>query len=501
MYSIGYDIGSSTIKAALIETVSGKRVALTSEPKTEMKMLAMKNGWAEQDSNDWWLHICTATKRLIRENNIDSNDITGIGISYQMHGLVVVDKNGNPLRDSIIWCDSRAVEIGQKAFNDLGKEKCTSQLLNSPANFTASKLKWVKDNEPETYKNIQKFMLPGDYIAYKLSDTICTTISGLSEGVFWNFKEHKVADLVLEYYGLDKGMIPTIVDTFSVQGKVSQKGAQESGLAKGTPILYRAGDQPNNALSLNVFNPGEVAATGGTSGVVYAVTDTLSVKESSRVNNFAHVNYTSSHQRIGKLLCINGAGIQYRWLLNNLDISSYEEMNELAASVPIGSNGLYVHPFGNGAERMLYNKNIGTQIGNLNLNIHTKAHLCRASLEGIAFSFVYGMKIMKSDGIKPKVIRAGNDNLFRSAIFSTTVATLIGQEIEIYDTTGAIGAARACELHKGDFDTFGKQIMDNDYIMSFKPSQNKKEYERAYDHWKKGLEVLLSSPSPSAGGG
>lgn len=491
MYSIGYDIGSSSIKAALVETATGKSIAVVSEPNVEMEMLALKNGWAEQNPDDWWLHVCNASKRLLQENKIKSEEITGVGISYQMHGLVVVDKSGKNLRDSIIWCDSRAVEIGQKSFDEIGNDKCAEQFLNSPANFTASKLKWVKENEPEIFARIHKFMLPGDYIAYKLSNSICSTISGLSEGVFWNFKKNDTADELLNHYGIKKDLVPEIKDTFSVQGKISKDGAAASGLAVGTPILYRAGDQPNNALSLNVFNPGEVAATGGTSGVVYAITESLSSKESTRVNNFAHVNYDTSKTRIGKLLCINGAGIQYRWLLNNLDVASYDEMNELAASVSIGSDGVMIHPFGNGAERMLNNKRLGTQMSNINLNNHSKAHLCRAALEGIAFSFVYGMEIMTSDGIAPKVMRAGNDNLFRSDIFSNTVATLIGQEIEIYNTTGAIGAARACELHKGDFEAFGKQLMDNDYVMGFKPSDDKEPYQKAYQKWKNELEQLL----------
>ncbi len=493
MYSIGYDIGSSSIKAALVETATGKSVAVVSEPKVEMEMTAWENGWAEQNSDMWWTHVCNATQSLLKNHNIKASDITGIGISYQMHGLVVVDKNGKPLRDSIIWCDSRAVEIGQKAFDDLGNEKCAEHLLNSPANFTASKLKWVKENEPDIYSNIHKFMLPGDYIAYKLSGKIKTTISGLSEGIFWDFKTNSIADWLLEYYGIEEHLIAEIADTFSVQSKVSDQGASESGLAEGTPIYYRAGDQPNNALSLNVFNPGEVAATGGTSGVIYAITDSLSVKESSRVNYFAHVNYTTKNTSIGKMACINGAGIMYRWLMNNLDVTDYEEMNDLANSVSIGSDGVTIHPFGNGAERVLNNRSLGTRMGNINLNNHDKAHLCRAALEGIAFAFVYGMEILKSDGIVPKVMRAGNDNLFRSEIFSNTISTLIGQEIEIYNTTGAIGAARACELHKGDFDTFGKRIMDNDFVMGFKPSEEKKEYEKAYLKWKKELELMLEN--------
>lgn len=493
MYSIGYDIGSSSIKAALVATASGKSLDVVSEPKVEMGMIALENGWAEQHPDDWWQHVCNATKALLQKHGIDPKDITGIGISYQMHGLVVVDENGIPQRNSIIWCDSRAVNIGQKAFDELGNDKCASQLLNSPSNFTASKLKWVKDHEPEVYQKIYKFMLPGDYVAYKLSGEICSTISGLSEGIFWDFKNNDLADWLLEHYGVDKKMVPDLADTFSVQGKVSKEGAAASGLVQGTPILYRAGDQPNNALSLNVFDPGEVAATGGTSGVVYAITENLSVKESSRVNNFAHVNYTVSNPRIGKLLCINGSGIQYRWLMNNLDVSDYSEMNDLAASVPIGSDGVLIHPFGNGAERMLDNKTLGTQMSNINLNNHSKAHLCRAALEGIAFSFVYGMEIMESDGIRPTVIRAGNDNLFRSDIFSKTIATLIGQEIEIYDTTGAIGAARACELHKGDFKTFGKNIMENDYLMKFEPLSNRSEYKSAYNTWKQQLKLLINN--------
>ncbi|KEZ94323.1 xylulokinase [Nonlabens ulvanivorans] len=491
-YYLGLDIGSSSIKAALVEVESGKSLGVVQEPKEEMGMYAQKNGWAEQNPNDWWQHICTAIKRLKKEHNINRTQIKGIGISYQMHGLVLIDKAGNPLRKSIIWCDSRAVDIGNKAFDEIGNEKCSSHLLNSPANFTASKLKWVQENEPDIYEKTYKFMLPGDYIAYRFSNTINTAISGLSEGIFWDFKNNSIADFLLEYYGFNKELVPEIVETFGVQSLVDEKGEAESGLAAGTPILYRAGDQPNNALSLNVFNPGEVAATGGTSGVFYAVTKSLSGKESTRVNNFAHVNYSAGNKTIGKLLNINGAGIQYRWLLNNLSVDSYEEMNNLSSQIPVGSDGLCIIPFGNGAERMLNNKSIGTHIVNINLNNHHKGHLCRAALEGIAFSFVYGMEILKSDGIEPSVIRAGNDNLFRSEIFTKTVATLIGQDIEIYNTTGAIGAARAAHLHKGDFEAFGKVIMNNDFVMTFKPLIDKIPYEDAYKNWKKELKLTLN---------
>lgn len=492
MYYIGFDIGSSSVKAAIVEIATGKSIGVVQEPETEMEMLALKNGWAEQKPEEWWMHCCNAVAKLKKKYAISRTQIKGIGISYQMHGLVLVDKNGAPLRKSIIWCDSRAVAIGNEAFQSIGEEKCVSHLLNSPANFTASKLKWVKENEPEIYSQIYKFMLPGDYIAYKLSNVINTTISGLSEGIMWDFKNDTVADFLLEHYGIDAALVPDIVDTFGLQSTVDEKGELEIGLAAGTPIFYRAGDQPNNALSLNVFNPGEVAATGGTSGVVYAVTDNLSGKESTRVNNFAHVNYTKSNPRIGKLLNINGAGIQYRWLLNNLDVSSYEEMNNLASEVAVGSDGVCMLPFGNGAERMLNNKDIGTRLVNINLNNHNKAHVCRAALEGIAFSFVYGMDILKADGSEVNVMRAGNDNLFRSEIFSNTVATLIGHEIEIYNTTGAIGAARASGLHEGNFEKYGKLIMENDHVMTYMPFKDKAPYLEAYQLWKNELELIIN---------
>ncbi|RTE55143.1 carbohydrate kinase [Arenibacter aquaticus] len=492
MYYLGLDIGSSSIKVALVEVATGKSVGVVQEPETEMEMLAVKNGWAEQDPKDWWKHVCNGIKKIKEKFDIDQNQIVGIGIAYQMHGLVLLDKEGEPVRKSIIWCDSRAVEIGNEAYYAIGEEECKSHLLNSPANFTASKLKWVKENEPEVYNKAKTMMLPGDYVAYRFSQLMNTTISGLSEGILWDFKQDSVADLLLDHYGISKSFIPELVETFGLQSKVDVQGAEESGLAVGTPIFYRAGDQPNNALALNVFNPGEVAATGGTSGVVYAVTKTLSGKESTRVNNFAHVNYTKQTPRIGKLLNINGAGIQYRWLLNNLDVGSYEEMNNLASEISVGSDGVCLIPFGNGAERMLNNKDIGTRLVNVNLNNHNKTHICRAALEGIAFSFVYGMEILKSDGIGIDVMRAGNDNLFRSDIFANTIATLMSQDIEIYNTTGAIGAARAAGIYEGGFEKFGAYITNNDHVKTFKPLGDKESYLRAYENWKKELELTIN---------
>ena len=407
MYFLGLDVGSSSVKAALVESESGKSVLSVHEPKNEMSISSIKNDWAEQDPNLWWEYTCLAIKRVCKESNVDPKKIISIGISYQMHGLVIVDSNGEPLRDSIIWCDSRAVDIGNKAYEKLGEEKCMSRLLNSPGNFTASKLKWVKENEQDIYEKIYKYMLPGDYIAYKLTGEINTTRNGLSEGIIWDYKENKTADWLLDFYGIDCSLTPEIVDNFSNQGSTNINASEQTGSNVGVPITYRAGDQPNNALALNVFDDGEVAASGGTSGVIYSITNNINSKEPSRINHFAHVNYNDDSKSIGKLLCINGAGIQYRWLRNHSVGKSYEKMNEQASSISVGSDGISVIPFGNGAERMLNNKNIGTHICNINLNQHSHGHLYRSSLEGIAFSFMYGMEILKNDNALINVVRAG----------------------------------------------------------------------------------------------
>ena len=492
MYNIGFDLGSSSIKGSIVDSHSGKEILTLSEPKQEMDIISPKTDWAEQDPQKWWDYICNLTKRLIAESKIDSAKICAVGISYQMHGLVIVDKNGYPLRNSIIWCDSRAVEIGETALEELGSKKCSENLLNSPGNFTASKLKWVKENEGEIYKNIYKYMLPGDYIAYKLTGVINTTKNGLSEGILWDYKNFNTANWLLDYYEIDSYLTPDLVENFTNQGTITSDASSLTGLPEGIPISYRAGDQPNNALSLNVFKAGEIAATGGTSGVVYAITDNINSKELTRVNHFAHVNYTKDNQVLGKLLCINSAGIMYKWLKNISKEDSYERMNEKANQIEIGSDGLVIIPFGNGAERMFNNKNIGAQFCNLNLNKHTNHHMYRAALESIAFSFVYGIEILKNDNTKINVIKAGNDNLFRSKIFSNTVSTLIDQKIEIYNTTGSIGAARAAGLIDGDFNKFEKNITSNDHVKTFSPNQDKKAYIRAYENWKIELNRILN---------
>ena len=497
MYLLGYDVGSSSVKASLVSVETGKCVATAFYPKSEAPITSREPGFAEQDPAMWWANLKLATadileqvrgKATLQSKTFTPADIKAIGISYQMHGLVCVDKDQHVLRPSIIWCDSRAVPYGNKAFDKLGSDWCLDHLLNNPGNFTAAKLAWVKDHEPQLFARINKIMLPGDYIAMRLTGSVCTTVGGLSEGIFWDFRENRPSRELLDYFGFDENIIPAIKPTFGQQGTLTKDAAELLGLAPGTPVTYRAGDQPNNALSLNVFEPGEIASTAGTSGVVYGVNGTIDYDPLSRVNSFAHVNHTAQDPRIGVLLCINGTAILNSWIRRNVapDGISYADMNTLAAQVPIGSDGVAILPFGNGAERMLGNQDTGCSIHGVNFNRHGKAHLMRAAQEGIVFSFQYGIEIMEKMGIPVKMIHAGKANMFLSPIFRDTLAGVSGATIELYDTDGSVGAAKGAGMGAGIYRDHNEAFASLEKLAVITPS-HEEEYQAAYENWKSKL--------------
>lgn len=494
MFYLGYDIGSSSIKAALVNAETNQPEKIVQYPEKEMEISSPHPGWAEQDPDMWWNNIIQATKKIFKDLPSGyPSQVKGIGISYQMHGLVLVDKDHNPIRPSIIWCDSRAIESGDQGARNLGEKTCFRHLLNTPGNFTASKLRWVRDHEPEVYDRIHKFMLPGDYVALKLTGEAVTTTSGLSEGIMWDFLENKPAQFMFDEFGIREEFVPTVMDTCSEQGRLTKEAASLLGLPEGIPVGYRAGDQPNNAMSLGVLNPGEIAATGGTSGVVYGVLDEPIYDPKSRVNGFTHVNHTKDLSRIGVLLCINGSGIQYSWTKYHLTDGtiSYPDMEKLGSKIPIGCDGLVILPFGNGAERMLNNREVGARVANLSFNRHGQAHYIRASLEGIAYSFVYGMNILKEIGLKVETMKVGNDNLFQSSIFSKTIASLMNANIELVETTGAVGAAKAVGYTLKDRNTLEEAISGNKKVGQIEPEPSS-EYEKGYENWSRELEKLLT---------
>ena len=496
MYLLGLDVGSSSVKASLVNVDNGEIAASDFFPKTEAPIISVKTGWSEQEPEMWWDNMKLAISKVMQDAGGRHDQISAIGISYQMHGLVCVDKDHNVLRPAIIWCDSRAVPYGERACKEIGEDICLSHLLNSPGNFTASKLAWVKENEPEIFEKIYKFMLPGDYIAMRLSGEINTTIEGLSECMLWDYKNKQPAKFLLDYFGIDESLIPELTPTFGVQGLVSAEAARELGIKEGTPITYRAGDQPNNALSLNVFNPGEIASTAGTSGVVYGISGKVEYDPKSRVNTFAHVNYTPDLTRLGIMACINGTGILNAWMRRTVapDGMSYAEMNDIMESVPVGSEGVSIIPFGNGAERLLQNREIGCSFHGINFNNHNKATLMRAAQEGIVFSFCYGMDIMKDMGMELHKIHAGKANMFLSDIFRTTLASTSGAVIELYETDGAAGAAKGAGLGCGIYKNNDEAFASLKKLAVVEPDlKNQQDYLEAYSRWKSILDGLLQN--------
>ncbi len=500
-FLLGYDVGSSSVKASLVRAETGEVVVSAVSPAQEMPMTAHREGWAEQPPELWWEHIVKASAQLKASHAASLRQVRAIGIAYQMHGLVLVDKNQQVLRPSIIWCDSRAVGIGQQAFDTMGHDFCLSHFLNSPGNFTASKLKWVQQHEPDIYRQVHKMMLPGDYIAMRMSGKVQTTISGLSEGIFWDFKQQSLSTTLLEHYGLDTSLIPETVSTFAEQATLTADAAKTLGLPPGIPIAYRAGDQPNNALSLNVLEPGEVAATAGTSGVLYGISDRLEYDLQSRVNTFAHVNANEQHPRYGILACVNGTGILNNWTKHQLmrNQLSYEEMNALAAQAPAGSAGLVVLPFGNGAERTLGNADLGAHLHGLQLNIHESSHVLRAVQEGIVFALRYSFDIMQNMGLTIRKVRAGKANMFLSPVFGEVFTNVTGAEVELYDTDGAAGAARGAGVGAGIYKNFQEAFSQLHKVETLSPSPGlQPAYQEAYARWHEVLQQHLTNDQETA---
>jgi xylulokinase len=496
MMTVGYDIGSSSIKAALYDVDSGRTVASGAFPKEEMRIDSPRPGWAEQSPETWWEAVKNVTGEILLSSRASVSDISAIGITYQMHGLVLVNGSKRILRPSIIWCDSRAVGIGNRVFQEIGSKRCLRYLLNSPGNFTASKLRWVIENEPSVFAKAFKFMLPGDYVAMKLTGEIATTAEGLSEGIMWNFESEEPAYFLMKHLGIKESLVPEIVPVFGNQGTLSKEAAAALGLKEGTPVTYRAGDQPNNAFSLNVLRPGEIAATAGTSGVVYGVSDQIKSDKKGRVNTFAHVNHSKESRRLGILLCINGTGISNSWTRKIIYDSavSYDEMNRVAGETEIGADGLVFLPFGNGAERMLSNMELGASFSGINFNMHDRSHMLRSVLEGVAFSFYYGINILKELAVDSKVVRAGMANMFLSKTFRDTISTLTGATIELYNTDGALGAARAAAFGAGFYSSLDESFRGLECLMTVEPdSRSEDKCNASYNKWLNELQLKLQS--------
>lgn len=492
MLLCGIDVGTSSIKLSVVNSATKKIIHSCSFPDTENDIISILPGYAEQNPEHWWHCIEQVIKKGNASKTYNPLDIIAIGISYQMHGLVILDKDKKVLRPSIIWCDSRASGYGDKAFENLGKENALKSLLNSPGNFTASKLAWVKKNEPYIYDKIKYVLLPGDYISYKFTNELTTTISALSEGIFWDFKKNEISKDLLNYYQFDISLFPELRHVFTNHGLITSKNAIQLGLSKKIKVTYKAGDQPNNALSLGVIEPGEIATTAGTSGVIYGVSSELKYDPDCRLNSFAHVNYTNELRRIGVLMCINGTGILNRWLKENFfPLNSYTDLNNFADKSEIGSKGLICFPFGNGSERIFNNKIIGGSFRNLDFNRHKKNEISRSVQEGIAFSMVYGLELLEIAGINPIKIKAGFSNMYLSSIFASTIVNASNVSIQLLESDGAYGAALGAGIGLQYYKSLYEGVNSIKIMSEVTPDQNRNKTREVYENWKFELKTML----------
>ena len=489
MILCGIDVGTSSIKVSIVDAANQQLIYSTSFPEVENEISSPQPGFAEQDPEHWWYCVKQAILKANSSGLYNPKNIGAIGISYQMHGLVVVDKNAQVLRPSIIWCDSRATPYGDQAYITLGESFCQSHYLNSPGNFTAAKLAWVKENQPAIFEQIAQVLLPGDFIAGRFTSNFTTTASALSEGILWDFKSSHPAKDLMTYYGFPESIFPPVHPLFSDHGSLTATVAEELGLGTHVKVTYKAGDQPNNAYSLGVLHVGDIATTAGTSGVVYGISDELKFDKENRVNSFAHVNHTTEKTSIGVLMCINGTGILNRWLKQNFFSSvTYAQLNELGAKASIGSNGLVCMPFGNGAERIFQNRTLGGSFQHLDFNRHQSADIIRAAQEGIAFSMVYGIELLGNVGVKPNKLKAGLANMYLSELFTQAIVNASGASVELLETDGAFGAALGAGAGVGYYANEDEAVSNIKVLKTVQPKASlQNSYADAYGIWKMNL--------------
>lgn len=494
-YLLGLDIGSSFIKAALVDARTRQAVATAQSPAAELPILAPQPGWAEQEPRLWWEHCIAAVRQLESLSPGGLQRVIAVGIAYQMHGLVLLDAQLQPVRPAIIWCDSRAGQIGAEAERALGTAWCLEHLLNTPGNFTAVKLAWVRRYEPELFAQARHALLPGDYIAVQLTGEPATTDCGLSEMALWHATEGRLAHEVLDALALDAALLPPRVPVAGEQGKLTPQAAAQLGLPAGIPLAYRCGDQPNNALALGALDPGEAAATAGTSGVVFAVTDNPLADPRQRVNTFLHVNHSPQQPHYGVLLCLSGAACSYRWLRATLGLAqppSYSVLNALAEQTPPGADGLCFLPFGNGAERMFGGRSLSAALQQLDFNLHGAGHVARAVQEGVAFALAYGLQALRELGLEFRLLRAAAGNMFLSDTFTRALSAAAQVELELRRTDGATGAALGAGFGAGLYPSWNDAVGHGSRALIVAAQQEREQYAAAYARWCGVLDAHLS---------
>jgi xylulokinase len=439
-YFLGIDIGTGGTRALVIDE-SGKVISSSAE---EHRPFASPHiGWAEQDPADWWRACGLATRKVLTQSGICSEQIACVGFSGQMHGAVLLDSQGQVVRPALIWCDVRTQKQADELTATIGAERLR-QLTCNPAlpNFTLTKCLWVRENEPENWGRVRSLMLPKDYVRYRLTGERATDLADASGTLLLDVAHRRWSQEILDFVQMDSALLPALYESPEICGRVSEAGAAATGLLSGTPVVAGAGDQAAGAIGIGVVSPGAVSATIGTSGVVLAATNLPALDPEGRVHSFCH----GLANRWLVMGVTQAAGLSLRWFRDqfgaiNGHTDSYEDLTRMAAKVPAGSDGLLWAPYLMGERTPYLDATARGMLVGLTAS-HTRAHVVRAILEGVAFSLRDTFTIFDQIDVPVKSIRLGGGGA-RSALWRQIQADVYGHAVETVavEEGAAYGAA------------------------------------------------------------
>lgn len=444
-YLIGIDIGTSGTKTVLFDT----RMKVVCDATYSYPLYQVKNGWAEQNPQDWADASIKGLKSVLEQSKINNNDIAGIGLSGQMHGLVMLDKDKKVLRKSIIWCDQRTSKEAKEITDKVGKEKLISITANpSMTGFTLAKLLWVKNNEPQVYNKCKHILLPKDYVRYILTDSLATEVSDAGGMQLMDIKNRCWSDEILKTFDISDQMLPKLYESHEISGYINYNTAAITGLKEGTAVVGGAGDQAASAIGNGVVREGTVSQTLGSSGVIFACTDKPLIDPMGRVHTLCHAIPNMWHI----MSVTQGCGLSLKWFKDNfcgeeVEIAEktngdvYDVLFEKANKLPVGSENLIFLPYLMGERSPHMDENARGVFFGLS-NIHTKSHLFRSVAEGVTFSQRECFEIIASLGITPSEIRVGGGGS-KSKVWLQMLADNMNVKVETLNTkeTGAMGVA------------------------------------------------------------
>lgn len=445
-YWMGIDVGTGGSRALLVDQ-KGDEVAAVTAPHQDMRMEHPM--WAEQDPADWWHAAILAIQGVLAKAGAQGNDVRGIGLSGQMHGLVILDRYGAVIRPALIWCDQRSQPQVDFINATLRRERVVELIANPVlTGFTLPKLLWVRDNEPRSFEEIRKMLLPKDYVRYGLTSEFATDVSDASGTAVFDVAHRRWSHEMMDGLGLDRAILPDVFESSEIAGRVSARGAELTGLALGTPVVAGGGDQACGAVGNGIVRAGIVSCTLGTSGVIFAHTERPAYDPAGRLHTFCHAVRDKWHV----MSVTQGAGLSLQWFRNQLAATAtYDELMAEAAAAPAGSQGLFWLPYLMGERSPHLDPHArGGWIG-LTAK-HTRADLIRAVIEGVSYSQKDCLDIIEALGVPVTSVRASGGGA-RSALWRQILADVFAQPVvRLASQEGAAyGAALLAMTGTGEF--------------------------------------------------